>query len=191
MAGNLPNITRGVSPVVYQWKEGSRIPVKAQVAGEQIARLTERNGGHLAPSDVVDDARPEGSPLHPAFEWDNGVAGEKFREEQARQMIRSIRVVHEHAGQEQSVLGYVHVELAETGPAYVTTARAVSEADLQEQMIADALKSLEAWRHRHQHIVALGPLLRAVANAIREMEQQAKRKKRRRPARAEAVAGAI
>lgn len=48
--------------------------------------------GVLTPEAVVDAATPEDSPLHPHFEWNDGVAGHKFRLVQAREMIRKVRV---------------------------------------------------------------------------------------------------
>jgi hypothetical protein len=41
---------------------------------------------------VADAADPE-SPLHPTIEWDDGVAALSWRHHQARQVMRSIRVV--------------------------------------------------------------------------------------------------
>lgn len=48
--------------------------------------------GRLTPALVVRDAKRPNSILHPCFEWDDGEAAGKWREEQARVLIRSIRV---------------------------------------------------------------------------------------------------
>jgi hypothetical protein len=53
--------------------------------------LYERNG-KLTPELVVDAARPQRSALHDYFEWDDAIAGEAFRREQARHLIKSVRV---------------------------------------------------------------------------------------------------
>jgi len=58
---------------------------------EELVRIYHRDG-KLSSSTVVDEARPEGSPLHPEFEWNNLKAGEEYRLIQARQLIRSVRV---------------------------------------------------------------------------------------------------
>lgn len=44
--------------------------------------------GELTPRVVVDVARDPGHPLHNRFEWDDSVAGEKYRLHQARELIR-------------------------------------------------------------------------------------------------------
>jgi len=46
----------------------------------------------ITPQIVVDESRPEDAPLHSRFEWDDEVAGEAFRRQQAAQMIRSVEV---------------------------------------------------------------------------------------------------
>ena len=49
--------------------------------------------GQLTPQAVVNSAREAGSPLHKYFEWDNGIAAEKFRIGQAYLMISTTKFV--------------------------------------------------------------------------------------------------
>lgn len=56
--------------------------------------LYEQHGELTAPL-VVDEARPSGAPLHRYFQWDDAVAAEEYRLEQARSMIRRVRFVVE------------------------------------------------------------------------------------------------
>jgi hypothetical protein len=55
--------------------------------------------GGLTPALVVDEARPVKSALHSRFEWDDTVAGEKWRLEQAAELIRSVKVVRATKGE--------------------------------------------------------------------------------------------
>lgn len=48
--------------------------------------------GTLTPDLVVRAARADTSPLHACFEWDDSAAAQSWREEQARVLIRSVRV---------------------------------------------------------------------------------------------------
>lgn len=72
----------------YSYKTGYSSKVSADVAGPICQRMHEANT--LTPENLVNEARPESSPIHSAFEWNNTVAAEKWRQEQARQMIKSI-----------------------------------------------------------------------------------------------------
>ena len=66
--------------------------IDAQTAGRELDRIRRRDGT-IRPAAVVDEARPEEAPLHPAFEWRDPVAAEQWREHQASTLIRVVRVV--------------------------------------------------------------------------------------------------
>jgi hypothetical protein len=66
--------------------------VDAQTAGSELDRIRRRDGT-IRPNVVVDEARPEEAPLHPAFEWRDPVAAEQWREHQASTLIKVVRVV--------------------------------------------------------------------------------------------------
>ena len=46
---------------------------------DELTRIAAVNDDTLTPELVVEDARPEESPLHAHFEWDDQIAGEQFR----------------------------------------------------------------------------------------------------------------
>lgn len=150
----------------YAWVPGSRIGVNAQVAGERLAAITVANDGSLTPAAVVDDARPPDSPLHPAFTWDDKVAAEKYRHVEARQLIRSVRVLETgEDGKVKPILQYVSVSASEEGRSYMTTARVFTDEELQERALQDALKALEGWRRRYEHLNELAPIFAAIERA--------------------------
>ncbi len=59
---------------------------------QRLEALARANGGRLTPEHVVADARDKLSPLHVHFEWDTKKAAQLYWLEQARQLIRSVRV---------------------------------------------------------------------------------------------------
>lgn len=58
---------------------------------QHLQKLDQRDGG-LTPSAVIKDAQRPDSPLHDRFEWDDKLAAQGHRLEQARDLIRSFRV---------------------------------------------------------------------------------------------------
>ena len=58
---------------------------------EELTKL-QNQYGQLAPEVVVDAAKDTDSPLHNYFEWSDDVAGHAYRLDQARQLIRSVKV---------------------------------------------------------------------------------------------------
>jgi hypothetical protein len=57
----------------------------------ELLRIWDERGQLSAPI-VVQEAAPAASPLHAQFEWDDSVAGEKYRLRQAGDLIRSHKV---------------------------------------------------------------------------------------------------
>lgn len=59
----------------------------------RLQQLADANGGLLTPEMVVADARKKDSPLHSQFDWDTKKAAHSWWIAQARDLIRSVRVV--------------------------------------------------------------------------------------------------
>lgn len=178
--------------MVYKFKLGSRFAVPPQVVGEALERLAGQSHGSVTPAMVVDEARADDSPLHPAFEWHEDVAAELYREEQARHLMRAIIYEEQVAddGPPRPIQAYVHVR-TEDGPGYMASRVAMATPDLREQVLNDALKMFEGLRRRYEHIRELSGVFdaidrlfteraRARARAEAEGKAKAKAKARRR-----------
>lgn len=151
--------------MVYRWKDAASVKVDAQAAGEELERLRIRANGRLDSRDVVEAARAADSPLHPAFEWNDAKAAERWRHEQAGYMIRSIEVVVDRPdGEAAPIRAFVSVKRDEDR-SYTSVAHAMSDADLRAQVIADALKELVAWRDRHAELTELAAVFVAIDQA--------------------------
>lgn len=73
----------------------------------EALKVLENQAGVLRPDDVVEAARNPESPLHDQFEWDDTEAANKYRTDQARTLIRAVRV-HMVVNQiPVSTIGYV------------------------------------------------------------------------------------
>lgn len=121
----------------YAWREGSRIGgVKADRAASEFERIRKKHGA-LKPALIVEEARPEKAPLHPAFEWDDRKAAESFRQQQAATMVRALVVVGEGEHERRE---YVLVSDLDSGGQYMPADVVVKRVDL----FADAVGRLEA-----------------------------------------------
>lgn len=107
----------------YRYR-GRHQGVPAEVAGKELDRITAKHGV-LIPKDVVDEARPDEAPLHPVFEWNDSVAAEEWRKEQARSLIREIVVI---VDEKPPINQFVSIQVAPEGqeedfrPGYYQTA---------------------------------------------------------------------
>ena len=148
--------------VIYGWRAGSRVSLDAQRVGEAIEKLTKRHNGVLEPGHIVDAARDEASPMHPHFEWDDATAAEAYREDQARELVRSLTVDISKSNLEtKPIRAYVNVEV---GPerGYVSTHTAMSSQELRQQVLARAFAELEAWRARHAELTEMARIFSAI-----------------------------
>ena len=96
--------------VQFALKRGASVGgVKPQVIGSELTRIYTQDG-EITTKGVVDAARPDEAPLHPAFEWDDGRAGELYREVQARNIIRNVETVKtDSTGEKQYVTAFAHI----------------------------------------------------------------------------------
>lgn len=142
----------------YVWRNGG-FHVKAQIVGERLAELSAENNNRLTPRMVVDDARPIDAALHKCFEWDDLKAAELFREDQARAVIRSVRVVTPTtAGETKAIRAYVNLaeQIGEDRQhAYISLATVLADDVLRAQMIVQARAELIAFKNRYSEFAEL------------------------------------
>lgn len=149
--------------MIYQWKMDGLYSVPAQAAGEELERIYDERG-KIDPADVVDESRPETAVLHPCFEWRDDVAADKYREEQARSLVRCIVTVQESDGAAPvKVRAFFHAD-----EAYHPTAVIIREEDKYEQLVRAALGELASFRRKYSVLSNLDKL-RAVFSAIDDM----------------------
>ena len=118
--------------MVFQWKQGSHIKADAQQAGILCSRLEAE--GRLTAKALLDESRDEDSPLHGEFEWNDGIAAEKYRENQARHIINCLVTAHESTAPTRSFFN-VEYKTAE----YMWTANSpLTTWDLKSNRICSA-----------------------------------------------------
>jgi hypothetical protein len=143
----------------YAWKEGARYHGDAATVGRALMRIERTYGGIEAPL-VVKEAESPQSPLHDYFEWDDAVAGVRFREEQARSLIRHVQVVRSN-GSGTYVRAFVVVEDA-GGEAYQSIAKVMSNEQLRSQLLRRARAELETFRRKYRDLKELSDVFAAI-----------------------------
>lgn len=154
--------------MLAEYRSGYSAPVDPTDAYRALERTRRAGSGTLVAGDVVDDARPEDATLHPVFEWDDYIAGEAWRKDQARLLIRNVCVVHEEGERAESRPVYVHVRPAE-GPdtgGYRPVTVVMADPESRASVIADALKQLEGWQRRYGWIAEMAGIVTAIAAVV-------------------------
>lgn len=131
---------------------------------EQLESVRETFGS-LTPANVVEAARPADAPLHDRFEWDDSVAAEAWRRDQARELIRSYRVtVKESETGPVTVRGYVSVRGEESPSPVYEPVEDVLADDFQRAMLLRELeREIARLRVKFGHLSEFAALLRNAA----------------------------
>lgn len=138
----------------------------------ELERLMDANGGDLTPEAVLDAARPEGSALHKHFEWDNSVAAESWRKQQARQLIQSykLHIVDERG--ERVVRYYTNV-IVEDEHTYRRTEDVIRVDALREQRRLRIVRDLNRIRVELEVFDSLSSAVASVDAAIAALQPEA------------------
>lgn len=144
-----------------------------QKIGEALAKITEAHAGRLMPEAVVNAAKDTKSPLHPHFEWNDKVAAHSYRLDQARNLIRIIRVEDEETQEQKPAF----VSVADGGVAYRKVEEVVNSRALQLIVLQQAERDLAAFRKRYHMLndicELIGKAESAVATKRSELETRA------------------
>lgn len=155
----------------YVFKTDEPIRIKAagkadpQKIGETLAKLSDAAGGKLKPKAVVDAARDTKSPLHRHFEWDDSAAAEAYRLDQARNLIRIVRVEDE-AAEEGSHRAFLSINDA-SGVAYRPLDVVQRSTELQSALMAQADRDLEAFQLRYRALKDICEVIETAREKIR------------------------
>ena len=141
--------------MVYKLKPGSHIKADAQAAGEMCERLAAEN--RLTAKTLVDENRAEDAPLHDAFEWNDAVAAESYREEQARHIINCIIKVEEDLA---PVRAFFNIE--RTSPEYKHIDVILTTEDDTTKLLRTALRELRAFQKKYAQLSQLAPVFKAI-----------------------------
>lgn len=144
--------------MVYQWKTGSRHKVSAAVAAEVMDRLAEED--RLNAQELVEESRPEDAPLHSEFEWDDSVAAEKYREEQAGALIRHLVVRIEANDQEYPTRQYFMIQ--PEAKIYEPIQVILKDEDKTDLLLEQAKRELRAFKAKYACLKELAEVIKAI-----------------------------
>jgi hypothetical protein len=163
----------------YYAASGSRFSkADAEIIGPALGDVAQN--GAVTAQDVVDVARSSNSPLHRYFEWDNAKAANMYRVEQARNMLRSIKVKYVERGEERVTRAFQIAAPANERDGTLREYKAFSvlhgDRAVAVHMMRNALKELSHWRERYEanqdDWEQVGTAMVGIFNQVSEMEDQ-------------------
>jgi hypothetical protein len=115
---------------------------------DQLQAIHDTNG-HLTPALVVETARPKSHPLHNRFEWDDRVAGPKWREHQAHELIQTVRVSYRRANDTIGDVRAFHAVRSEAGYDYRPVEEIVADPIAAAILLRDMEREWRALKARY------------------------------------------
>ncbi len=177
------------STPVYAWQHGAPAGIPADVAAAELAGIYARDGA-VTPEAIVEAAKPKGAPLHGAFEWNDGVAANRYREDQARTITRKLTVSYkQHDGavtapvrylvklvghpEDQDVEQSDEVKHAIAPHVYIPIKKVMASEDLRARYVHDAYRAAASWRRRYRDIDRFASIFAAIDAMAEEFEPKA------------------
>ena len=114
--------------------------------------------GKFTPMEVLEKAKDETTELHKCFEWNDSIAAEKYRLEQAKEIIRML--VYEKETKEQAVVRYY--AKTETKHVYQPTKQFLVQEDEYQGLLRRALAELEAFKNKYHTLTELESIFDAM-----------------------------
>lgn len=132
---------------------------------QELEKIANKNGGILQPEKVVEEARNSRSPLHSRFTWDDSKAASEYRLEQARRLIRVVVNVMPNGGTEpERIWVSLRQDQQEEGGGYRTLVSVLSDKQLRQQLLEEALSDMEYFEQKYSHLKELAEVFSAIKN---------------------------
>ncbi len=154
--------------MILRKKTGSRVNAPAEIIVKELERAKVDGNIHL--QTLVDNAKPENAPLHGEFTWSNGEAADKWRLYEARQIVKSVEIVHESSpatrAYEATTVIVEQDEGSQEPAVSMRVFRSVSDimADpvARDELLTQAIRDAIAWRKRYAGLQELAKVFAAL-----------------------------
>lgn len=112
------------------------------------------------PDNIVDYAKSEKTELHKCFEWNDTIAGHKYRCIQAQQVVRSLIVIKEES-EEKTPLRLFYNTGDRTGE-YKPVKMVMKSEDEYESLLRKAQDELRAFKKKYSFLTELEEILELI-----------------------------
>jgi len=151
----------------YEFSIAGYHKVDAQTVGEMLEDMSAK-GIEVTPEAVLEASRNENSPTHCEFEWDDTVAAEKYRLEQARNLIIHIRIVREEQEQnEYKPRGFVSIPGGRA--AYVPLETALGKDEYRDHLLKQAKNDTEIYLAKYRKLEELAGVTQAMTEFLKNV----------------------
>ena len=145
----------------YEYINGWKGVVDANTVGEVVEQIEERDG-EITPAAFLEASRPTNAPTHGIFTWDDQKAAEKYRLQQARNTILSLRVVSATT-EDESVphRAFLNVSTA-SAASYISAVDALRVNETRVIVLDRAKRELQSFKDKYAELKELAQVFKAI-----------------------------
>ena len=113
---------------------------------------------NATPERILDYARNEDTELHKCFEWDDSIAGENWRKQQARMIVCNLVYVDDKKKEPSKLRVFYQSEEKEYKPVKFT----LQKKDEYQELLERALKELHAFKEKYKMLTELDEIMKLI-----------------------------
>lgn len=129
--------------------------IDAQKVAEEIMAI----GDEVTPEEVVNEARNPDSELHKCFEWNNDIAAEQWRKQQARKLFYHLIIQRKEDETKEQKQTPVRFFYNNDGKSYKTADVVFTKEDEYQKLLQSALSELQAFKKKYYMLQELSDIL--------------------------------
>jgi hypothetical protein len=140
-----------------------------QKIGEALDKIRSNTRGRFNSKTIVNAARNSTNYLHRHFEWKDSIAADKYRQEQARELVGCIEVVIVDKGTkaERRMPAFISI-IEKGGRQYHTVDDVLNSSALQGLALKQAERDFEAYERRLLQFADICDAIKAARELIRD-----------------------
>lgn len=164
----------------YSWKSGYKPKVSADIVGNALDRMRrESDDGTVNAEMLLEYSRPTDSETHDLFEWNDGIAAEKWRMYQSGRIINQLEVTMVRIskdpvempmptieGFDKPIVSQAFINIAQRGPAnrgsYTDAMTAFQNESYRNRVLSNAKSELEAFKRKYERFEELADVFAAI-----------------------------
>lgn len=146
----------------YTWKIDLYKDIDANDVGKELKKIEQTSG--ITKENVLEYAKDEKTTLNKMFEWDDSIAGEKYRLEQAKHIIGNIHVEYiqdekkEGKSQKTIIRAFVKTKNSKNEE-YKNIKSVISDAEQYALLLNQAYKELNSTKNKYAELQEIQELL--------------------------------
>lgn len=153
--------------MVYSWKV-YQYNVPAETVGKEFEKI-EKENGKVTSELLVKKAEPKDSPLHDLFEWDNAIAGAKYRLSQATNIIINLAVEVEKEQKPKKIRAYYNVSDTERKGKFINAETAFANPDTKDIILRRAYREMQSFMQKYENLTEFAPVFSAIESIRKDI----------------------